>query len=140
MRNLSEAHMAANLAPASLAFLRSLPATRSIETSRGKLLLCHGLDANDMRQLRPHDDGYELECNDELQALLASKEFPLVVGGHTHARMVRRFGDVTVINAGTLKRGNSPCFCVVDLALNHAEFYDISDPAMSLLADAIEIP
>lgn len=117
-----------------------LPATRSIETPRGKLLLCHGLALNDMRRLGPQDDGYELECNDELQGLLASKEFAFVVGGHTHQRMVRRFGAVTVLNAGTLKRRNDPCFCVLDLAANQADFYDISNHEAPLFVDAFEIP
>ncbi len=139
MRNLPEAHISANLAPASLAFLSALPTTRRLETSLGTLLLCHGVNENDMRQLGPRDDGYELECNDELQALLRSNEFAFVVGGHTHHRMVRRFGSMTVVNAGTLKRDNEPCFGILDFAANQAEFYDIADPDAVLFVDAFAL-
>ena len=38
-----------------------------------------------------------------------------IVGGHTHQRMVRRIGELTIINAGTLHRGQRPCCVVIDL-------------------------
>jgi predicted phosphodiesterase len=106
-------------------FLAALPQTRRLETAAGPLLLCHGVADNDMKKLGPDDFGYELACNDELQALLASREFAFVVGGHTHRRMARRFADLVVLNAGTLRRGDAPCALLVDFAERKASFYDV---------------
>ena len=41
-----------------------------------------------MARLTPDDEGYALEVNDELKALLAAR-YAIVVGGHTHRRMIR---------------------------------------------------
>ena len=41
--------------------------------------------------------------------------------GHTHKRLVRTVGTLTdkltIINAGTLRRDNEPCFSVVDFEI-----------------------
>lgn len=107
-------------------FLARLPTTRSYHTRAGRLLLCHGLGENDMNRLTPDDFGYALETNDELQALLASREYRFVVAGHTHRPMVKDFGGVTVINAGTLFREHEPCFAHIDFARRLVSFYDVS--------------
>jgi predicted phosphodiesterase len=80
-----------------------------------------------MRRLGPDDDGYELECNDELQQLLARRDLTFVVGGHTHRRMVRRFRDLMVLNAGTIHRWDDPCVLVVDFVRGEARLHDIAD-------------
>ena len=43
MRNLSEATQQEDISEASKNFIESLPATQSLETTAGQLLLCHGL-------------------------------------------------------------------------------------------------
>ncbi len=106
-------------------FLSKQPVTRQYKTGRGQLLLCHGLAENDMNRLIPDDYGYALATNDELQGLLSSQEFRFVINGHTHQRMVRDFDGVTVINVGTLLRGHSPCFAIVDFEAGTVTFYDI---------------
>jgi putative phosphoesterase len=103
------------LTPESRHFLRSLPELVEIETSSGLMVLCHALPGNDMTQLRPDDRGYALESNLPLLRLMAEARYRLVIGGHTHCRMVRRFGAVTVINVGTLFRQHAPCCAVMDL-------------------------
>lgn len=110
-----------------LSFIEGLPPTRQYQTGHGQLLLCHGLGPDDMNRLLPDDYGYALESNDELQELLSSKTFRFVVNGHTHQRMVRDFGGVTVINAGTLLRGHAPCFALLNFKSRTVVFYDI-DP------------
>jgi hypothetical protein len=72
MRGLPMAHQARDLAPKTLAYLAALPVTRRLQTIAGPLLLCHGLGEDDMARLRPHDEGYALECIDALAALRAS--------------------------------------------------------------------
>lgn len=106
-------------------FLEALPAIREYQTELGKILLCHGLGPHDMNRLLPDDYGYALESNDELQKLLRSKEYRYVVNGHTHHRMVRDFGGVTVINTGTLRRDHDSCFAILDFGARIVTFYDI---------------
>ena len=45
--------------------------------------------------------------------------------GHTHVPMVRRFDNLTVVNAGTLKRTHSPCFATIDFEQGVVQFFDI---------------
>ena len=111
-------------------FLEALPATREYETVRGPLLLCHGLGADDMCRLTDDDFGYALETNDPLQELLAGEQYRFVVNGHTHRRMVRCFGRLTIINAGTLFRENKPCFAVIDFEAGRVEFFDLAAGAI----------
>lgn len=124
LRNLPGALAA--LDPDQRRFLEALPATRDYQTALGPLLLCHGLGADDMCRLTDDDFGYALETNDPLQELLATEQYRFVVNGHTHRRMVRRFGPLTIINAGTLFREDDPCFAVIDFAAGLVEFFDVT--------------
>jgi len=114
MRDLPDATFMQSLKDDTVEYLRELRATRAFETPRGPLLLCHGLGTNDMAAVRPGDFGYALAANLDLHALRQT-DLRVVVNGHTHHRMVRRFGDLTVINAGTLKHDHDPGFLLVDL-------------------------
>lgn len=130
LRTLRNAHHREALAPASLGFLAALPATRTLATVRGDLLLCHGVDTDDMTRLRPYDEGYALAANTALQALLAAPGPRWLVGGHTHKRMVRSFArrvgpPLVVINPGTLHRDYDASFAVVDLARRRVEFHEV---------------
>jgi predicted phosphodiesterase len=113
------------LTPRTRQFLAGLPATREFATAVGPLLLCHGLGENDLAQLKPWDEGYALQANEDLQELVRERRYALVVGGHTHRRMVRTFQGVTVINAGTLVPEHEPCFVAVDLTVEQVQFYDL---------------
>ncbi len=53
------------------------------------------------------------------------KKYKYVVNGHTHERMVRTFGDCTIINAGTLFREHDPCFGIIDFTSKHVQFFNI---------------
>lgn len=128
MRGLSMAHHLRELTEETRAYLGSLPVTRRLDTVVGPLLLCHGLGEDDMARLRPYDEGYALECIDALPSLRAS-DLALVVGGHTHQRMVRRIGRLTIVNAGTLAVGSAseseaPCFARADLDAGLVQFYE----------------
>jgi putative phosphoesterase len=107
------------------AFLEALPVTRAFETPAGPLLLCHGLGDDDMSGVTLDDYGYALESNSALQELLATKEYRFVINGHTHRRMVRDLGGLTVINVGTIFRDHEPCFAIVDFEVGQVNFYEI---------------
>jgi putative phosphoesterase len=119
-------------------YLKSLPATREIETPQGRLLLCHGLGPDDMATLYPHDRGPDLANNTALQELLRTGSFRYVVGGHTHRRMVRKIDEITFVNAGAIKETREPCCLVLDFATGVAQFYDyvkgrtVEGPAFTL--------
>jgi predicted phosphodiesterase len=123
MRGLPESTRLSELSDDSARFLRGLPKTRQLETPAGAVLLCHGLGDNDMACLKPDDREYDLENNEALQSLLGEGRYAFVVNGHTHQRMVRRVGTLTVINAGTLHHGFDPCFGLVDFEREIAQFF-----------------
>jgi predicted phosphodiesterase len=116
-------------APAVMAWLSALPATREVTTAAGPLLLCHGVGDDDMVRLLPDSDGYALASNDALQALIAARRHRFVVAGHTHRRMVRRFGDLVVVNAGTLAGDAAGC-AILDLDRGAVDFLDLTGPAV----------
>jgi predicted phosphodiesterase len=150
MRSLSHAQVREDLASQSIALLESLPPVREVETPLGVLLLCHGVGESDMQRLWTHDEGYALETNDELAKLLTANTHPIVVGGHTHDRMVRRYraaelrlegdAELVFVNPGTLKRDNIPCCAVLDCDARTVAFFELEDPGAPLPSETIPLP
>jgi predicted phosphodiesterase len=140
MRTLPHAHHRDTLAQEALALLSSLPRVREIQTPRGLLLLCHGVGEDDMQRLGPDDEGYALESNLALAELVAAKKFAFVVGGHTHERMVRRFGDLVFVNAGTLAFDHAPCCAIFDVVHGRVAFFDLENPSAPGPREEIAIP
>jgi putative phosphoesterase len=118
-------------------FLKALPQTYELRSPQGLLLICHGLGTNDMADLKPGDYGYAIEANLELQELIRSQQYRFVVNGHTHCRMVRHFGDLTVINVGTLRSYAGPGFALIDFESGHVHFFDIETGGKIVSADAM---
>jgi predicted phosphodiesterase len=139
MRTLPHAHHKHELAPQSLALLSALPVTRDIKTPRGLLLLCHGVGGDDMQRLKPDDEGYALESNVALAELVDAKRWAFAVGGHTHERMVRSFGEIVFVNAGALV-GHAPCCAIFDVAHGRVTFFDLEDPSAPRAEQDITIP
>ena len=137
MRELPDSVALSSLSAATIEFLRALPRTLTFATTRGPLLLCHGVGENDMKKLTPDDYGYALECNDELQALMYTGTYRFGVGGHTHQRMVKRFGPLTWINPGALFDHHAPCFALVDFERGRVEFYNFADDGNAGLAEVV---
>lgn len=131
MRELPDATAMSGLRSDSRAWLAQLPKTRSFQTAKGPLLLCHGLGEDDMVMLRPSDDGYALQSNFALQALVRSKRYRFVINGHTHTPMVRTFGQLTIINAGTLSQHDRMGCGVVDFERGNVEFLAIHEGLIS---------
>jgi putative phosphoesterase len=72
-----------------------LPDSLKFDTCDGNLLLCHGSPWNGDEYIYPDTEG-------ESSSKYASLDVKWVVQGHTHYPMVRKFGDVTVINPGAV--------------------------------------
>ena len=125
-RELEGATHLDELAAETSAFLGALPLTVQLQTVAGPALFCHGLGDDDMGGVRSYDHGYTLDNNAALQQLLRAGKYRYVINGHTHAPMVRRIGELTVINAGTLLATQRPCFAVLDFAARRAQFFSLS--------------
>jgi putative phosphoesterase len=126
-RDLPEATFTDDIDADTRAYLQALPASVELMTPLGLLLFGHGLGANDMSALHPHDHGPALSNNTTLQGLLRRGRYQLVVSGHTHKRMVRKLDGVTFINAGALQLTREPCCLLLDFADHRASFFDYSD-------------
>jgi predicted phosphodiesterase len=113
-RDLPEATDPSSVTARTRAFLNRLPRLIELDTLNGTALLCHGLGPNDMAKVGADDFGYAVDANEDLQNLLRNRYYRWVLNGHSHRHMVRSFGALTVINAGTLKREHAPCFLEVD--------------------------
>jgi predicted phosphodiesterase len=127
LRNLSDASTLAELSDATRAFLERLPPMVELATTDGLALLCHGLGPNDMAKVTPDDFGYALDSNDELQNLLRNRYYRWILNGHSHRRMVRPFPGLTIINAGTLKPGQSPGFLEINFAKREVLTFEFDD-------------
>jgi len=150
VRSLPNAHVREDLAPQSIAFLEALPPVRDVETPLGRLLLCHGVGHSDMQRLWSRDEGYALETNDELGLLVQANHHAIIVGGHTHERMVRRYraadlrlaGDATLVfvNPGALKRDATPCCAVLDCSARTVAFVELEDPKAPQPSETLPLP
>ena len=114
LRELPYAKQLADTAPADVAYLSALPAIRECRSPRGHVLLCHGLGSNDMVGVRPDHEGYDISSNADLQQLINDRRYRFVLNGHTHRPMLRTFGPLSIINAGTLLRDYERSFSFVD--------------------------
>ena len=132
MTNLFGEQITQGLTADDRAFLQGLPRTREIETVAGLALLCHGIGEDDMSRFRPFDEGYALEANDKLQELSRSSRYEYLLCGHTHHRMVRRYGRPLFINSGTLKYDQEPGFAIVDFVGKEVSFFDLSEVSIEL--------
>ncbi|MBI2392667.1 MAG: metallophosphoesterase family protein [Deltaproteobacteria bacterium] len=124
VRTVPDAHHRGDLSAESLAWLESLPAVRTFETTAGRLLLCHAIGEDDLSRLMPEDEPPALVGNDALQKVLAG-DFEIMVCGHTHRAMVRTIFGLLVVNAGTLHRADDPGFFHVDLEAKSARRFGI---------------
>jgi predicted phosphodiesterase len=134
LRHLKNATQLSDLQTHCYEYLANLPPILEIETPHGLLLLCHGVGTDDMNKLNPDDEGYALESNFTLQELINSGKYQLMINGHTHLRMVRKFHHLTVINAGSLKGKyeEKPCFLIIDFLKKIVEFYEFAEENVNL--------
>jgi len=137
MRSLPQAHRRGALLEPSLRFLGALPATQ-VFPDHG-LLLCHGVGDNDMARLKPDDEGYALQHNDDLRLLLERRDLRFVVAGHTHCRMVRTLQQVTFVNPGSLIPGQDCGFMVLSPVPGRVRIYAGLESGAPTLLEEVEI-
>jgi putative phosphoesterase len=139
MRDLPDSNTYFDFKVSSWEFVKGLPALRKFETVAGTALLCHGLGEDDMAGVRPGDDKLTLLSNDALWDLVYSQEYDFVIDGHTHRRLVQKFDDLTLINAGTLFRKHNPCCLIVDFEAGVAEYFNLPGEDKIAEAERIEL-
>ena len=139
MRDLEDTQLLDNLAPRTREYLDSLPATCEVTTPQGLLLLCHGLGREDML----FTNGINDLARENPRRLGIPKRARFIVLGHTHSRWAGTLGDISVINAGTLRRSDCPCFAVLELGDGRAvvQFFDVdaNDAAKLQLAERVPL-
>jgi predicted phosphodiesterase len=59
--------------------------------------------------------------NEPFQRLKSEGRFSIILNGHTHKTMVRRFDAMTIINAGTLFREHNAGFLFIDFAAREVQ-------------------
>ncbi len=116
LRELPDAHFLHQVTPETREWLSSLPLMFELETVAGKVLVCHGLGADDMASIFPSDDVSLIRYDKGFRALCRTSSAKFILNGHSHKRMVRSVEDRIFINAGTLFRDHEPSFGLVDFA------------------------
>ncbi len=140
MRGLPDAQTRFDFTALDWAFLNQLPMWLHFETVAGRMLLCHGLGADDMAGVWPFDNSLTLHANLALWQLVNSAKFQFVVNGHTHHRLVRSFGELTIINAGTLYRKHNPCFCIADFEQLTVQYFNVDAEGRIETAEQFPLP
>lgn len=122
LTNLRKLHEMFALAPSTREFLANLPPTRVYDSPLGPMMLCHGIGKDDMAFLPEVGAGLRMRGKQGVGA-----EIRVMVGGHTHRSLAKRYGRLLVINAGTLKFDEQPCFSIVDLEVRVVRFFCFED-------------
>ena len=139
LRDSAGATPARSLNARSRAFLDGLPTKLKLTTTRGPLLLCHGVGDDDMAAVKPDHLRHDLERNDALKRLLAGPPIDIMVNGHTHRAMVRRVRHLTIVNAGTLHRNDERRALILDTREETVTMFDVLPTGLSEL-ERIELP
>ena len=140
MREMAEASVRAEVELDTWEFLDTLPLTRKLSTVAGTAMLCHGLGLDDMAGVWPRDDSPTLHANYALWQLVNRREYQFVINGHTHQRLVRSFGELTIINAGTLLYKHSPCCCLIDFAAGWVQYFNLPGKTKLEPAERFALP
>lgn len=108
------------------------PTAIELATAMGPVLLCHGIGDDDMGKVKAHTTDAELAASAAWQGLRASS-YRTMLGGHTHEPFARVVDGVLVLNAGTLKRDESPAVCILDFQAKTLDVHDLADPKKPVL-------
>lgn len=126
------------VSPEARRFIESLPPTIELETPVGPMMLCHAVGDDDMAVLTPDARGYGLQS--AIMHVRHRDDLALMVGGHTHQRMLRALGPFTFLNPGTLHRDHDPSFAVVDLDRRRVRFMSVHPDGDVSLAEEMALP
>jgi predicted phosphodiesterase len=101
----SDAYAREHLASAHLAWLRSIPATTTVVTAEGTLLLVHGVPTDDCLYLLETANGgrLQLAADEEVRERLGRVDADIVACGHSHVpRVVTMPSGLTIVNPGSV--------------------------------------
>jgi len=126
-RHIEDAHSVDDLSEASLSYLNSLPSQVTLDTIRGKLLLCHGVADDDLRKVWPGTEKMAIERSHLLDKIILEGEYQYLINGHMHFRTLIHFEELTLINAGTLRGEHWPGFSVIDFEAEHITAFEFVD-------------
>ena len=141
VRHVQDAHLRDKASADTIRFIESLPKMRTLETSAGPLVLCHGVLEDDLAKIWPGSERSTSRCSASLDALLQEANPPrFVINGHMHFRTVIDFPSTQVINGGTLK-GQFAGFSILDIGNGQIDSFNFSgendiEPARQLDLDA----
>lgn len=135
--NLPHATPPGIVSKSSWRFLESLPVTIDLQTPGGLGLLCHGLGSEDMISIPPEQSDSELDDHPILHDIVSSGRYELIINGHSHHRMVRRYGELLIVNAGTLRRDHNPCFAAIDFAQKQVTYWDILNQTSAVQSEVV---
>jgi predicted phosphodiesterase len=111
-----------------------------VATVQGALLLCHAVGHDDFSVVKPHHTDSEVRAITAWQAMVESGRYRFMAAGHTHEVMVRALDGITILNAGTLKRDDSPGFAILDLEAMTMQLFDLEDPQHAIPSSTFPIP
>jgi diadenosine tetraphosphatase ApaH/serine/threonine PP2A family protein phosphatase len=78
-------------------FVRTFVPTLDVQVTDGPLMYCfHG------SPLSFSDWIFSTTPDDELERMLGGADAPILVGGHTHLQLVRRYGPAVLVNPGSV--------------------------------------
>ncbi|TPV92961.1 MAG: hypothetical protein B7733_23085 [Myxococcales bacterium FL481] len=97
--------------PETRQFLAERPPVHEYRTNRGVVVVGHGVGPDDEAQCHFDTPASEVPA---LTPLLARPDLRCLIGGHTHRPMVRHFGQVALINPGTLRHTRPQRVAVLD--------------------------
>lgn len=87
---------ASSLSQEDRAFMESFVPTVDVELGRTPALFFHGSP-------KSYDDWiFATTPDEELRPMLDEVEAPVLVGGHTHLQMIRRYEDAIIVNPGSV--------------------------------------
>jgi predicted phosphodiesterase len=132
-RHIEDAHSVAELSEESLSYLTSLPSQVTLDTIRGKLLLCHGVADDDLRKVWPGTEKMAIERSHLLDKIILEGEFQYLINGHMHFRTLIHFEELTLINAGTLKGEHWPGFSVIDFESENITAFEFFEDQIRLV-------
>lgn len=113
-RHIPNAHALEDRHNDTLDYLTNLPLNLEVDTIKGKLMVCHGIEDDDLRKVWPGTERMAVERSLKLDRLIHETNYRYVINGHMHFRTLIHFEALTLINAGTLKGEHWPGFSLID--------------------------
>lgn len=121
------------LSETQLDLLASLPRTLDLVLGSRRILLCHGAPWDTDQYVYP-------DASEALLSRCALPGFDFVVMGHTHYPMIKKIGETTLVNPGSVgqprHRHPGACWATLDTEMGDVELRNESYDVQLLVAEA----